>query len=94
MKSNFKTVRLLAPYFAIAFLLGCSKKDTAPSPQNCSENSQKVINAGTAYGTNPTKSNCEAYKRTVQDFYKSCANFYNVADKKDLDEFLAEPCPN
>lgn len=94
MKANFKTIKVMTAYLAIAALLGCSKKDTAPSPQNCSENSQKVIDAGMAYGTNPTKANCETYKRTVQDFYKSCATFYNSADKKDLDEFLAEPCPN
>ncbi len=82
MKANFKTIKVLTAYLAIAALLGCSKKDTAPSPQNCSNNSQKVLDAGMAYGTNPTKANCEAYKRTVQGFYKSCANFLQCGGQK------------
>lgn len=88
-----KILKVTVPV-ALALVLGCSKKDTAPSPQNCANNSQKVIDAATVYGSNAIKANCEAYKNTVRDFYKSCQTFYTGASKKDLDEFLAEPCPN
>lgn len=88
-----KLLKSLVP-LAIVLTVGCSKKDTAPSAQNCANNSQKEIDAAGVYGGNPTKANCEAYQNTVRDFYKSCQTFYTGASKKDLDEFLAEPCTN
>ncbi len=89
-----KTISKSFVSLAIVLTVGCSKKDTSPTPQNCASNSQKVIDAATVYGSNPIKANCEAYKNTVRDFYKSCQTFYTGTSKKDLDEFLAEPCPN
>lgn len=93
MKKSAQSIITFSAYLGIAVAMGCSKKDTAPSPQNCSANATKVGDAATVYANNPIKANCEAYKVAVRDFYKSCANFYSAADKKGLDEFLAEPCP-
>lgn len=94
MKKSFKSIGLFSAYLGLIVVIGCAKKDTDPTPANCSANSQKVIDAAVVYGGSQTKANCEAYKNTVRDFYKSCASFYTAADKKGLDEFLAEPCPN
>ncbi len=93
MKKVIKSGVMLSSYGALFFLLNCGKKDTAPTPANCSLNAGKVTEAATTYGGNPTKANCEAYKNAVRDFYKSCSTFYPAAQKKALDEFLAEPCP-
>ncbi|WP_373514447.1 hypothetical protein [Persicitalea sp.] len=86
-----KTFKFLVP-LAIALMVGCSKKDTAPSPMNCANSATKFSDALTAYAANPTKAGCEAYKKTVRDYIKSCAALYTAVDKKDLEEFLAEPC--
>ena len=94
MKKSAQSVLMFSAYLSIAIVMGCSKKDTAPTPQNCSANASKVTEVATVFAKNPTKANCEAYKVAVRDFYKSCANFYTAADKKGLDEFLAEPCTN
>lgn len=94
MKKSARSTVMFSAYLGIAVVMGCSKKDTAPSPQNCAANSTKVTEAATVYAKNPIKANCEAYKVSVRDFYKSCATFYSAADKKGLDEFLAEPCAN
>ena len=94
MKNSTKSIAVLMAYWGVFLITGCGGKDTAPTPANCSANSQKVVDAAVVYAGNPTKANCEAYKNTVRDFYKSCANFYTGADKKSLDEFLAEPCEN
>ncbi len=90
MKKNFKSIVPLA----IVLVLGCSKNDNSPSPQNCAENSQKVVDAVTVYASNPIKANCEAYKNTLRDFFKSCPTYYTGASKKAYEDFLAEPCPN
>ncbi|GHB81082.1 hypothetical protein [Persicitalea jodogahamensis] len=90
MKKLLKTITPLA----ITLVLGCSKDGTSPSPQNCVDNSQKVTDAVTVYATNPNKANCEAYKNTVRDFFKSCPTYFTGASKQAYEDFLAEPCPN
>lgn len=83
---------MFSAYLSIALVMGCSKKDTAPTPQNCANNATKVSEAASTYASNPTKAGCEAYKIAVRDFFKSCQSFYTGVQKKDLEEFLAEPC--
>lgn len=92
MKKSAQSILMFSAYLSIALVMGCSKKDTAPTPQNCATNATKVTEVASAYATNPTKAGCEAYKVAVRDFYKSCQSFYTGTQKKDLDEFLAEPC--
>ena len=94
MKKSVQSVLMVSAYLSIALVMGCSKKDTAPTPQNCGANAQKVSDALMAYVSNPTKAGCEAYKNTVRDYVKSCSQFYTPADKKELEEALAEPCTN
>lgn len=88
--------KLLKPLVPLAIVLtvGCSKKDTAPSPMNFANTATKFSDTLTAYAANPTKAGCEAYKNAVRDYIKSCATLYTAVDKKDLEEFLAEPCSN
>lgn len=92
MKKPVQSLLMFSAYLSIALVMGCSKKDTAPSPQNCSANAQKLSDALMAYANNPTKAGCEAYKSTVRDYVKSCSQFYTAVDKKELEEALAEPC--
>ena len=77
---------------AIVLALGCSKKDNAPGPLDCGNNATKFSDTLKAFGANPTKANCEAYKIAVRDYIKSCGALYTAVTKKDLEEFLAEPC--
>lgn len=92
MKKSVQSILMFSAYLSIALVMGCSKKDTAPTPQNCTANAQKLSDATVAYASNPTKAGCEAYKVAVRDFFKSCQSFYTGVQKKDLEEFLAEPC--
>ncbi|WP_146202247.1 hypothetical protein [Dyadobacter jejuensis] len=74
-------------------MTNCKKDSAGPlNPLNCSTNAEKVTAAVTTFSQNPTNANCEKYKEAVRDFYKSCSTFYTGATKKDLDDFLAEPC--
>ncbi|MBU1822667.1 MAG: hypothetical protein KKG00_14310 [Bacteroidetes bacterium] len=93
MKKALKSTILLSAYVCMALLFNCSKKDTSPSPQNCANNATKVSEAASTYASNQTKANCEAYKNSLRDFFRSCSTFYPAAQKQALDEFLAEPCP-
>lgn len=92
MKKPIQSILMFSAYLSIALVVGCSKKDTAPTPQNCANNVTKVTEAAQVFAANPTKANCEVYKVSVRDFYKSCQSFYTGDQKKDLDAFLAEPC--
>jgi hypothetical protein len=93
MKKTIQKIMILAICVGTGLTISC-KKDSVANPVNCSSNADKVTDAAIAYGNNPTKANCEAYKKTISDLYKSCATFYTGAYKQALDEFLAEPCPD
>jgi hypothetical protein len=93
MKKALKSTALLSAYIGMALLFNCGNKDTSPSPQNCTNNATKVTEAANAFAMNQSKANCEAYKNSVRDFFRSCPTFYGAAQKQALDEFLAEPCP-
>lgn len=92
MKKSLKSTLVLSSYLCFVLLFSYCKKSSSPSPVNCSTNAVKVSDAISTWGSNPTIANCEAYKNAVKDFYKSCPTFYTGATKKDLDDFLAEPC--
>lgn len=93
MKKTIQKITILSFCVGVGLTLSC-KKDALTNPANCSKDAEKVTNAAIAYGNSQTKANCEAYKKTVSDFYKSCATFYSGAYKEALDDFMAEPCPN
>lgn len=93
MQKLFRNSISYAAFCALALSMSCGK-DKTPSPMNCGNNAEKVTTAATTFSQSPTKANCQAYKNAVSDFYKSCATFYTGATKKDLDDFMAEDCPN
>lgn len=93
MKKTIQKIMILSVCLVTGLTMGC-KKDALSNPVNCSNDAEKVTNAAIAYGNSPTKANCEAYKKTISDLYKSCATFYSGAYKEALDDFMAEPCPN
>jgi hypothetical protein len=93
MHKTVRQVGLAGLYIGLIVVASCSKAKIA-NPLNCSNDAERVSASATTYAQSPTKANCEAYKKTVSDFYKSCSSFYTGASKKALDDFLAEPCPN
>lgn len=93
MKKTIQKISILSICLGMGLVLSC-KKNVLTNPVNCSNDAEKVTNAAIAYGNNPTKANCEAYKKTINDLYKSCATFYTGASKQALDDFMDEPCPN
>ena len=91
MKKIIKSVILLA----LVLMVGCNKKDeTDPNPQNCAVSAGKVSEAAALYGSKLDKASCENYKKAVRDYVNSCSLVFSAADKKSLDDALAEPCPN
>ncbi|TDB64579.1 hypothetical protein [Arundinibacter roseus] len=92
MKKLFKKTTVLLAFTGLVTFSNCGKKDTDPSPENCGMNAEKVLEAANTFGTNPSKTTCEAYKKTLEAFYKSCPTFYTGVTKQQFDEFLAEPC--
>ena len=92
MQKIFRTIVTAGAYCAVTLCLSCGDKDKSPSPANCGNDAQKVTDAAMLWAQNDSKTNCEAYKNAVRDFYKSCSAYYTGAAKKELDDFLAEPC--
>ena len=78
-------------YFALVFGMSCKGKDRV-DPLNCGANAQKVTDAALAYAQNPGKAACEAYKKEVIAFIKSCPTFYTGVHKQELEDFANEPC--
>jgi hypothetical protein len=69
------------------FLFACGGDDAA---ENCADLSinfasefsneiQAIVNAGTAYGNDPSTSNCEAYKDAIQDYIDVLRDFEDCA---------------
>lgn len=88
-----KLLKSLVP-LAIILTVGCSKKEKEPEPVSCIEGGRKFSNAVTAYAVTPNKANCEAYKKAARVYSISCADILTAAEKKELEETEAEPCPN
>ena len=90
--SNFRsTLASWVVFLSLVLLTGCIRK-TVISPLGCVGNAEKVTESAAKYVNDPSKANCEAYKKTIVDFFKSCPTFYTGVTKKDLDDFVAEPC--
>ncbi len=95
MQKFIKNILRGSGYLAVILSMSCGDKDKSPNPAvNCTNNAEKLTTIGQTWASDPTnEAKCKAYKEAVKDFYKSCATFYSGAYKKQLDDFLAEPCP-
>lgn len=65
-------------------LLGgsCKKSEADPTPDVCSALDQRasaISTAATTYSTNPSKANCDAYKKAVSDYIDAAANCPGVS---------------
>lgn len=84
---------LITSVFYAGLILGMSCKGKGPvNPLNCGANAEKVTAAAQAYANNSTVANCEAYKKEVIAFIKSCPTFYTGVTKQQMEEFANEPC--
>ncbi len=84
---------LITSVFYAGLILGMSCKGKGPvNPLNCGANAEKVTAAAQAYANNSSVANCEAYKKEVIAFIKSCPTFYTGVTKQQMEEFANEPC--
>ena len=86
-----KTLVISVFYAGLILGMGCKNKGPL-NPVNCGVNAQKVLDAGQRLGEDPSIANCEAYKKEVVAFIKSCPTFYTGVQKKELEDFANEPC--
>ena len=92
MKNQFnRKVYSLLLFLGLALCTGCFRK-TVITPLSCTTDALKVTESATKYLNEPSKANCEAYKKNVIDFLKSCPTYYTGATRQDLDDFAAQPC--
>ncbi len=79
--------------FYISLILGMSCKGKNPvNPVACGANAEKVAAAAQAWGNDNSVANCEAYKKEVVAFIRSCPTFYSGTTKQELEEFANQPC--
>ena len=73
MKNLLRTSLIWMLCLGLGLLTNCKKANplTPGGAANCGANAEKVGTAATAYANDPTIANCEKYKTTVKDFYKS-----------------------
>ncbi len=84
--------KLLSAGVVLGLLLtGCSKKESIIA-NNCDNEARKVSNAANAYVASPTKANCEAYKKTINDALKNCPNYYSGLSRQTLEDFNNTVC--
>lgn len=55
---------------SVALFTECSKKESMVT-NTCENEAQKVTNAANAFVANPTKANCEAYKKSINEALKT-----------------------
>ena len=74
------------------FLVSGCKGKSPLNPLGCVNNAEKVSESAVRFSQNPTKSNCEAYKRELLAFIKSCPTYYGAVEKEELEELANSPC--
>lgn len=67
-----KTTRLSVLFLSLVLLGGsCKKGEDAVTPMDCSGTSKRadtVTSTATAFSNNPTKVNCEAFRKAANDY--------------------------
>ncbi len=76
---------------SVALFTECSKKESMVT-NTCENEAQKVTNAANAFVANPTKANCEAYKKSINEALKNCPTYYTGVSKQALEDFNNTPC--
>ncbi|MEY4540157.1 MAG: hypothetical protein RLZZ306_1914 [Bacteroidota bacterium] len=74
MKTKFKFPKLSILFIATILMLsyGCKKDEPVVTVDSCLANADLASKAGTTYGNNPTKANCEAFLASLNKYYDSC----------------------
>ncbi|WP_131694674.1 hypothetical protein [Dyadobacter tibetensis] len=92
MKNQLISPIALLATIGLFLMTNCKKSSVAPNPMNCAKNSESLNKALTDFVATPNNTTCAKYKDAIRDFFKSCPTYYSGVTKKDLEEFLAEPC--
>jgi len=90
-----KKIAIVSTCFSLLFFAGCKKSsplDPLGAMGDCANNATKVIEAAERFATNQTNANCEAYKKAIVTYIKSCPEHYTQVDKEELDEFANMEC--
>jgi len=67
-KSNMLVQKLMVILFTLS-VVGCGKNGvTGIDTQKCEAKAKALADATTIYTSSPTKTNCEAYKKLLQEF--------------------------
>lgn len=89
--------RLISPINLVLILgifltTNCKKSGIGANPLNCAKDSENLTKALNDFAAAPSNATCAKYKDAIRDFYKGCPTYYSGVSKKQMDEFLAEPC--
>ncbi len=77
----------------LSMAVGCKKDKGGPlNPLGCAANANKVVEATTRWGEDPSIANCEAYKKEAIAFIKSCPTFYSGVQKEQIEEISNMAC--
>lgn len=77
--------RLYGIALGLVLVGGSCKKDSDDlGPDTCAQTGQRadaLAQVATTYGTNPTKANCEAYRKAVNDYLDAASKCPTVSER-------------
>jgi len=90
MKKILYGATAVALVVTLSIGVGC-KKD---SPVDCAAQVNKVTAAQTAYATNDSKANCDAYKSALQDYLNGCGSSLGSSERASFQSIVDDmTCP-
>lgn len=75
----------------VSLFIACNKdKDNDPDPeQSCTDQAVELSTAASAFYTNMTEANCEAYVDVAQDYVGACSEYITAEELEIYQESLA-----
>ena len=76
----------------LVLVVGCKKKEAAPTPQDCAASAIRVSETVSVYTSKLDQASCDLYKKALKDYVNGCAAVIDASDRKYLDDEIAKPC--
>ncbi|MFA7471923.1 MAG: hypothetical protein WCY86_03400 [Spirosomataceae bacterium] len=86
-----KKLVTICAVFSMLLLAGC-KKNEPLGVMACGANAEKFTDAAVRFSQDPNEATCEAYKKAIVEYIKSCPTYYTAVQKQELEEFANSPC--